>query len=300
LTRIGPHPWPLAISLALVLGCSSGTGVGEVPAPTPGLESSAEDYPTARAHFRTRLLREGPASREAGPPVTPEGSVEVDYHSGGLTLRAFASPPDPAGARKPAVLFLHGGFEFGPGHWEMAGPFREAGFVVMVPVLRGENGQPGAFSLFFDELNDVLAAADALAGRPDVDPKQLHVVGHSVGGTLALLAALASPRFRAAASFSGSPDQVEYTRGRPDRVPFDPADRDEFRLRSPVAFATHFRCPVRLYRGEEEYWLQNPTRRTALLAKAAGLDVAEVEVPGGHDTANPEGIKSCIAFFQGL
>ena len=232
-------------------------------------------------------------------PAAPEGSVEVVYQSGTLTLRAFASPPGRPDASKPAVLFLHGGFAFGEGHWAMTRPFRDAGYVVMIPVLRGENGQPGAFSLFFDEVDDVLAAAGVLASRPDVDPKKLYVAGHSVGGTLTLLAALASSRFRAAASFSGSPDQVEYTRGRPDRVPFDPANREEFRIRSPVAFATHFRCSVRLYFGDEELWLQNPTRRAALLAKAAGLDVKAVEVPGGHDTANPEVIKSCIAFFQG-
>jgi dipeptidyl aminopeptidase/acylaminoacyl peptidase len=288
----------LAACLAFVTACSSGTDDGEISAPTPGLEASDEDYPTVRARFRTRLLREGPASREDRMPATPEGSVGVVYHSGNLMLRAFASPPGPQGTSKPAVLFLHGGFEFGEGHWEMTRPFRDAGFVVMVPVLRGENGQPGAFSLFFDEVDDVLAAAEALADRPDVDPKKLYVAGHSVGGTLALLAALTSSRIRAAASFSGSPDQVEFTRGRPDRVPFDPSNRDEFRLRSPVAFATRFRCPVRLYRGEDEYWLQNPTRRTALLAKRAGLDVEEVEVTGGHDTANPENIKACIAFFQ--
>lgn len=284
--------------MALALGCSSATDLGEIPAPTPGLESSVEDYPTARSRFRTRLLRERPANERGRPAIVPAGSVEVAYCSGRLALRAFASPPGRAGEKQPAVLFLHGGFEFGEGHWEMTAPFREAGFVVMVPVLRGENGQPGAFSLFFDELDDVLAAADVLASRPDVDPEKLYVAGHSVGGTLTLLAALDSTRFRAVASFSGSPDQVEYTRGRPDRVPFDPADREEFRLRSPVAFATHFRCPVRLYRGEDEYWLEGPTRRTALLAKGAGLDVEEVEVPGGHDTANPEVIKSCIEFFR--
>jgi dipeptidyl aminopeptidase/acylaminoacyl peptidase len=288
----------VAISLTLASGCSSGTDPGEIPAPTPGLELSEEDYSTARARFRTTLVRQGPASREVQEAKAPDGSVELAYRSGNLTLRALACPPGPQGSRKPAVLFLHGGFELGEGHWALTRPFRDAGFVVMVPSLRGENGQSGAFSLFFDEVEDVLAASDALAARPDVDPKRLYIVGHSVGGTLTLLAALASPRFRAAASFSGSPDQVEYTRGRPERIPFDASNRNEFRLRSPVAFATYFRCPVRLYRGEEEYWLQNPTRRTALLARRAGLDVEEVEVSGGHDTANPEVIKSCIAFFR--
>ena len=37
------------------------------------------------------------------------------------------------------------------------------------------------------------------------DAKRLFLAGHSVGGTLTLLTALASNRFRAAASFDGFP-----------------------------------------------------------------------------------------------
>ena len=78
--------------------------------------------------------------------------------------------------------------------------------------LRGENGLPGSYSMFYDEVEDVLAAADALARLSYVDAGRLSVAGHSVGGTLTLLAALASNKFRAAASFSGSPDQVAWSR----------------------------------------------------------------------------------------
>jgi dipeptidyl aminopeptidase/acylaminoacyl peptidase len=288
----------LFLTLPLLLGCDPGADSIDIPAANPGMEPSDEGYAAARARFQTRLVREGPASPVGQLPPTPEGAVAVTYRSGSLTLRAFASPETTDGNRRPAVLFMHGGFEFGEGHWLMTRPFRDAGYVVMVPTLRGENGQPGSFSFFFDEVDDVLAAADRLAGRPDVDPDRLFVAGHSVGGTMAMLAALASPRFRAAASFSGSPDQVEFTRGRTGRIPFDLANRDEFRLRSPVVFAQHFQCPVRLYHGEDEFWLQSPTRRTVGLARRAGLDVKDVEVEGGHETANPEVIKACLAFFR--
>ncbi|WP_435005217.1 alpha/beta hydrolase family protein [Tundrisphaera lichenicola] len=283
-----------------ISGCSTGTTSAEIPAPSPGLELSTERYSTARARFRTHLIREGPATPDRIKLPEIADAVEVAYPSGNHSLRAYASPPEPAGRAKPGLLFLHGGFVFGEGHWAMTRPFREAGYVVMMPTLRGENGQPGNFSLFYDEVADVLAASDSLAARPDVDSKHLYLAGHSVGGTLAMLTALESSRFRGAASFSGSPDQREYTRGRPERVPFDPTNGDEFRLRSPVVFATGFRCPLRLYFGEEEYWLLNATRRTALLADRAGLDVEAVEVAGGHETANPEVIQKCIEFFRSL
>ena len=285
--------------LGIVPGCSSSTGGdGEVPAASPGLELAGEDYPRARRSFSTRLIREGPASREYEPIRAPAGAIAVEYSSAGRTLKALASPPRSGSGRAPGLLFLHGGFALGAGHWEMTGPFREAGYVVMVPSLRGENGQGGSFSLFHDEVDDALAAADALAARADVDPKRLYVAGHSVGGTLTLLAALTSDRFRAAASFSGSPDQVQYTRNRPERTPFDLARPGELRIRSPVAFADRFRCPVRLYFGDEEYGVQSATRRTASLAHRPGLDVEAVEVAGGHDTVNAEGVASCLRFFR--
>jgi len=60
----------------------------------------------------------------------------------------------------------------------------------MVPVLRGENGQPGNFTFFYDEVDDVLAAAEALAQRTYVDANRMFISGHSAGGTLTMLAAM--------------------------------------------------------------------------------------------------------------
>lgn len=59
----------------------------------------------------------------------------------------------------------------------MSQPFRDAGFIVMMPVLRSENGQPGDYSMFYDEVDDVLAAADVLARQPDVDAQRIYSQG---------------------------------------------------------------------------------------------------------------------------
>jgi dipeptidyl aminopeptidase/acylaminoacyl peptidase len=193
---------------------------------------------------------------------------------------------------------LHGGFAFGADDWEQAQPFRDAGFVVMTPMMRGENGLPGFYSMFYNEVDDVLAAAEALARLPYVDGKRLYVAGHSVGGTLALLAALTSNRFRAAASFSGSPDQVAWASGQPEVVPFDPADKREFQMRSPLAFARSFQCPVRIYYGNQEFFFASNSQKTAQLAKAANLDVEAVSVPGDHLSSVSPAMRQCIPFFQ--
>jgi dienelactone hydrolase len=258
-----------------------------------------EDYAQARQHFQTKLLRQQPAPQPWQREALLPGADEVGYQSGPLRLKAWVSsaPAAPMPPR-PAVLFLHGGFAFGAEDWQQAQPFRDAGFVVMIPMLRGENGLPGSYSMFYDEVDDVLAAADALAQMPSVDARRLFVAGHSAGGTLTLLAAMTSNRFRAAASFSGSPDQVAFARGQKELVTFNPADQREFQMRSPLAFPRSFKCPVRLYYGSEEWLFQAPSQKTAERARAAGLDVEAVSVPGDHFTSVDSAMRKAIVFFQ--
>jgi dipeptidyl aminopeptidase/acylaminoacyl peptidase len=270
-----------------------------VPPTTPGLELQEEDYAQVRAHFRTKLLRRGPAPQEWGPVHRPAGVPEVTYHSGDLALRAWLHEPDAREVRHPAVLYLHGGWAFGEDDWEQSRPFREAGFVVLMPLLRGENGQPGSFTMFYHEVDDVLAAAGYLAGLPSVDPKRLYLAGHSAGGTHTLLAAMASDRFRAAAALSASPDRIAFVRsGWQAAVPFDVSDIREFQVRSPVAYATSLKCPTRLYVGSRETGFLASTRRTALLARDRGLNVEAVVVPGDHFSSVPEALRQAILFFR--
>jgi len=293
-----PHRFHLTVGIALLAGCGVGREPpGPLPAATPGLELQAEDYAVVRAAFKTKLVRRGPSPQHEEPLRTPPGAVAIQYHSGKVTLRAFVTPDPVDGRRHPAVLFLHGGYAFGEVHWDMARPSRDAGFVVMVPVLRGENRQAGGYSHFYDEVDDVLAAAEALANLPYVDDSRLFLSGHSIGGTLTLLTAMASPRFRAAASISGSTERRTVVPGGSEVVPFDTADIREFRVRSPVAYATSFKCPIRLFHGDQEF-LQGGSERTAMLARQKGLDVEAVEVPGDHFSCVPGAIQRGIAFFR--
>src|SRR5690348_10726560 len=116
------------------LGCGGPqTGQLDLSRPTPGLELQTEDFARARANFATRLVREGPAPAE-GEALGPLADADtVEYRSGTLPLRAYRSHPSAGGAKRAAVLLLHGGFAFGVGQWETGRPFRDAGFVVMMP-----------------------------------------------------------------------------------------------------------------------------------------------------------------------
>jgi dienelactone hydrolase len=290
-----------ALLLLALAGCCfplGGKNKG-LPAASAGLELQTEDYAQARQQFRTKLLRKGPAPQRWDPVRVPPGVTEVAYQSGSFRLKAWVNPPPAGAAKKPAVLFLHGGWAFGADDWDMAEPFRKAGYVVMTPILRGENGLSGDFTMFYDEVDDVLAAAEHLAKLPGVDTDRIFVAGHSAGGTLTMLAAMTSNRFRAAASLSGSADRVKFAKGYAKEVPFDPTDMQEMRMRSPVAYATSFKCPARLYYGSQEAsFFDSDTRRTALLASQSGLDVSAEQVPGDHMSAVPEELRRTIEFFK--
>lgn len=69
-------------------------------------------------------------------------------------------------------------------------------------------------------------------------------------------------------------------------------------MRSALAFAGSFKCPARLFFGEEESELEAPTQETARLARASGLDVEAVAVPGDHLTMTLLAIPQAIAFFE--
>src|SRR5260370_27836144 len=262
-----------------------------------------ENYLKARRHFQTKLLRVGPSPQKWNAVTPPAGVTEIAYLSGSLRLKAWINQPDPDKNNKkyPAVLFLHGGHSFSPGDWDMSQPYRDAGFVVMSPILRGENGQPGNFTMYYDETDDVIAAAEYLRHLPYVDAKRLFVAVHSVGGTMTMLSALIYKHFRAAAAFSGSPDQVIYVKyapGAKERAPFDVSDLRELEMRSPLAFAASFKCPLRIYYGSQEPHFDLTSQRTAEIATEHGNDVEAVKVQGNHLTQVPDAINASIEFFR--
>jgi dienelactone hydrolase len=292
--------------LAILAGTAGYVAVQSRRLFAPEVQIQTEDYVDARKHFRTTLLREAASPQRDVVTLRPPDYVdEVEYPSGSLRLKAWISGHRQADHKLPAVLFLHGGFELGAADWDMALPYWEAGFVVMVPMLRGENGQMGTFSFLYDEVDDVLAAADYLGKQPSVDSTRIYVAGHSAGGTLTLLAVEASRRFRAAASFDGSPDQQLLYNGSAAKpgnhreVVFDTKDARELQVRSPLAYASSVKSPVRLFFSHEASVItQRPSRRFAELARAQGIDAKAIRVWGSHMSHVGRAMPRSIAFFR--
>jgi dipeptidyl aminopeptidase/acylaminoacyl peptidase len=193
------------------------------------------------------------------PVETPPPHVFriVHYDSAVGKLPAYLSPDPQDGQKHPAIIWITGGdcntigdvwSEAPRDNDQTASAFRRAGIPMMFPSLRGGNDNPGTREGFFGEVDDVIAAADYLAGQPFVDPERIYLGGHSTGGTLVLLVAASSDRFRAVFSF-GPVDDVSGYGLNSEYLPFNTWNRSEIQLRSPIRWLHSIQSPVFVFEG---------------------------------------------------
>jgi dipeptidyl aminopeptidase/acylaminoacyl peptidase len=288
----------LATCLSLLLA-----GCGKNNSSSPGTQSrqkpeliEGDDLAEARKGFVTRLRVRRPAPQQYQDETPPQGVREVTYTSGNLSLKGWLSEAPPDGKPRPAVVFLHGGWAFSGSDWDDAAPFVEAGFVLFMPTLRAENGNPGNYESFFGEVDDAIAAGQYVASLPFVDKENIFVAGHSVGAVLTCLAAMMPSPYRAAAALDGYVDMADWAAHCPGEwVSFDRRDHREVRVRNPMAFAASLRCPLRLYAGNDHRDVNAPL---ATRAKELGKDCELVVVPGDHHQMVAPAVTHAIAWFR--
>jgi len=231
---------------------------------------------------------------------------ELTVPSAGVALPAWwISAND--GAPGPAILLIHG--------WESARDrtlpnaqlLHAAGFHVLTLDVRGHGANPPEeLPLTAGEFGaDALAGARALLDRPDVTG--VGVLGHSMGGIGALLAAAAEPRIGAVVAASTPADPYRLTRQtfRLARLPFPgpmayplawltthvfltPRGHTVRSVSAARAIET-YRGPVLLIHGDADRVVPFShlarLERTALRAREADPDAAPIEVleiPGGQ------------------
>jgi dipeptidyl aminopeptidase/acylaminoacyl peptidase len=128
-----------------------------------------------------------------------------------------------AGARYPAILWIHGGPNGQDDHALLFGLyapqmerqfFAARGYVVLAVNYRGSSGRGAAFTqcIFADwgrrEVEDLLAGVDDAVKKGIADPARLGIGGWSYGGILTDYVIASDPRFKAAMSGAGSADQI--------------------------------------------------------------------------------------------
>jgi pimeloyl-ACP methyl ester carboxylesterase len=150
----------------------------------------------------------------AGPPATSAPTDRADraamqtmrIPSHGALMNALVYVAAGAGPH-PAVVLLHG-FPGNERNLDLAQDMRRTGWDVLYFNYRGSWGTPGDFS-FVHSIEDT-AAAIAYLRQPEVakslrlDPARIVLIGHSMGGFMAIAASAADPRIKAFVTISAA------------------------------------------------------------------------------------------------
>lgn len=285
----------------------------------------AEIYKT----YKTNLIKPGPADAKF-ENTYPAECKEVSYMSDGMKLWGWLAIPEQPGSgsapkhakggkkgkaadksakaapakskalKRPVVVYLHGGTSWGAGDFnDAARKFYDAGFIVFMPSMRGENGNPGASEMCFGEVKDAMAAVDYVSKLPEVDKNLIFVAGHSIGGTNAMLLAEVCPGVRKVAACGAYPNM--YHSGPYPGAPFKDETKERF-YRSPAQFVSELKCPLLLLyggddKGDVAYAEQAEEMKHEGLKELKKITVETIPHKD-HFTALPPAIDSMIEFFR--
>ncbi len=161
----------------------------------------------ASAQTTTPSSSAASATLVAPPPGGDRASMEtMQIRSHGSPMNALVYVAAGAGPH-PAVILLHG-FPGNERNLDLAQDIRRAGWDVLYFNYRGSWGTPGKFS-FTHGIEDT-AAALAYLRQPDVarklrlDPTRIVLIGHSMGGFMAVETAATDPAIKAVATISAA------------------------------------------------------------------------------------------------
>jgi len=131
---------------------------------------------------------------------------EIAVPSAGASLNGIVYVPAGAGPH-PVAILLHG-YPGNERNGDLAHALRRAGWTVLFFHYRGTWGSPGTFTFSY-ALDDVASAvafarSASFASQFRADPSRTVLVGHSMGGFLALTTAAEHPEVACAVSMAGA------------------------------------------------------------------------------------------------
>jgi len=268
------------------------------------LSTSLDSYVERWSTFQTHLIRKEKSFQEGNAFDVVEYPYErIEYVSDGMTLQALLDTRniEPA-TQKPAVVYLHGGFALRSSELKFTRSFANAGFIVLAPSWRGENGNPGYFECFFGEVRDAKAAIRWLANQDYVDRERIYVFGWSVGGGIALNLALHDDiPVRLSGSSAGlyDLDLIKSWATEDDfiRFPYNYQDERENYYRLPLYHLQDMVRPHHSYIAtDDRYTLYRETYEE--LYPNGDTSLRLIELPGNHVDSVPQAVHEFIRIIS--
>lgn len=206
--------------------------------------------------------------------INPESVVIEDLRvrsTDGTDIQSWIVRPALSTERLPVLFAIHGGpiGAFGDGwHWRWnALLWANAGYMVVLPNARGSTGFGQEFiqGIWGNQwgaqcYRDLMAVADAIENRPDVDPRRIAALGGSFGGYMTNWIGGNTTRFKALAThacvfsmsaFTGVTDIPAYWLLEMGGSPYQ--DVQAFDRYSPARFVQNWKSPTLIIHGERDY-----------------------------------------------
>lgn len=310
------HLWQLDPASGQVDQLTNGDGIETQPTLLADGKSIAFLRSNARTTAHAALLEPGRAAvdfmAEGLPPDFP-AAAQVQPQSVELPRREgvsahgilFVPAGGNAGERHPAVVFMHGGpvrqmllgwhyMDYYSNAYAMNQYLASRGYVVLALNYRSGIGygldfreSEGIGAVAATEYNDLLAAAELLRARPDVDPGRIGLWGGSYGGYMTALGlARNSDLFKAGVDLHGVHDWHHWTlstvRGNQPLYGLDatPPVLERALAASPISAVGSWRSPVLLIQGDDDHNVDfSETVRLVEALRERGVDYQELILP---------------------
>ncbi len=268
------HPHPVQPCLADAPGGAFGDLVALPDGSLAGIRSTAVQPPEAFVLQAPLPARPRELARLSGPSPADwvcQETLEVPS-TDGTPIQCLLLKPARASGPVPVVLWIHGGpigMSGNGWHWRWNPLLLVAqGYAVAQPNPRGSTGygQPfvqGIWGNVWGEqcYRDLMAVADALARRPDIDAERSAAMGGSFGGYMVNWIGTQTDRFRCLVSHAGIATMAAFT-GVTDHPPEwylemggeDPyRDPQRFDRFAPMRHIGQWKTPVLITHGERDY-----------------------------------------------
>ena len=239
----------------------------------------------------------------------------VQYFSHGIGIDGWFIPTGTDTFQPPVIVLAHGWWKNAVEMLPLAQILHQAGFALLLYDARGHgtSGEDGPITIL-KFAQDISTAVDYLDGQGDIDKKRLGILGRSLGGSAAILAASMDQRIQAIVSCSAFADPKTLTKDflTMKHIPADVFAPLVFRFIegwlgtkldsiAPQNRVGKVAVPILLIHGEADRYIRSSNMDT-LFARAPEEFRQRLLIPGrGHSDVLRDSncIQEIVAFFNG-